>query len=482
MYDMKENKNRNFSKRQPKWFILFLLNLLILSASGQGYQLKFQIKGIQDTVCYLANYYGDKTYLTDTALVDAKGKFVFEGDSVLPGGIYIIAGQANNKYFECIVDKDQQFSIITDLRDVSAKAKISNSEDNTLFFEYIVRNINHYKNIEKLNQEKKLLVDKPDSIAMLNQEIATLNSNLNDFQQNLIKDNPDKFVSVLLRAMKDPEVPKKYTETGKIDSVYQYQYYKNHYWDNFELTDDRLLRTPLFNKHIERFFTQVVYQDPDSIIKEADIFIDKTRPSKEVFKYSVWYLTYKFEMSKIMGFDEIFVHMVDNYYSAGEAFWADSSVVKSLSNRADELRGILIGSTAPNLILMDTAGGFKSMYHQLAKFMIVLFYESDCNHCIKEISALKTWLEDDTFGVEVFAVCTDTSLADWKQFIKKYDLDWINVNATRSVTPDYHGLYDIRLTPTLFLMDEKKKILAKRLKTEQLAPFLKNYIKSRNSN
>ncbi len=463
---------------------LFLLGLIANSgfAGDDGYELRFQVKGIKDTVCYLANYYGDKTYLTDTAVVDAKGKFVFEGDSVLPGGVYIIAGQANNKYFECIVDKEQHFSISTDLSDVSAKAKISNSKDNTLFFEYIVRNIDHYKKMEVLKQKKTLLKEQPDSLAIVNEEINKSTKDLEVFQQNLIKNNPDYFVSVLLRAMTEPKVPEKFNEPGSADSVYRYQYYKNHYWDNFDLTDDRLLRTPLFNKHIERFFTQVVYQFPDSIIKEADIFVNKTRSNKEVFKYSVWYLTYKFEMSKIMGFDEIFVHMADTYYSTGEAFWADSSVVKSLANRADELRDILIGSTAPNLILMDTAGGFKSMYHQMSKYMVVLFYESDCNHCKKEISALKTWLEDDNFGVKVFAVCTDTSLADWKKFIHTYKLDWINVNGTRSVTPDYHNLYDIRMTPTIFLLDDKKKILAKRLKTEQLEPFLKNYVKSHYSN
>lgn len=475
---MKIDRRKYFEGKTSIWLLVLLFCLLLNSANAEGYELKFQVKGIKDTVCYLANYYGDKTYLTDTAVVDEKGKFVFEGDSLLPGGIYIIAGQANNKYFECIVDQQQQFSIFTDLTDVSSKAKISNSKDNELFFEYIVKNIQHYKKIEVLKQRKNTSQGNPDSLAVINQEIESSTKNLAEFQQKIIEDNPDSFISVLLLAMKEPEVPEKLTASGRVDSVYQYQYYKNHYWDNFDLSDDRLLRTPLFNNHIERFFTKVVYQHPDSIIQAADVFIAKTRDSKEIFKYSVWYLTYKFEMSKVMGFDEVFVHMVDAYYSTGDAFWADSTVIKTLAKRADELRTILIGSQAPNMILMDTAGGFKSLYHMPAKYMVVLFYESDCSHCKKEIAALKTWLEEDEYGVKVFAVCTDTSLADWKKFIQKYELDWINVNGTRSVTADYHGLYDIRMTPSIFLLDEKKKILAKRLKTEQLGPFLENYTRS----
>ena len=482
---MKEKKiiDHSFFYRYFIWLTAIILLLSYSNTNAEGYSIKIQIKGIHDTVCYLANYYGDKTYLTDTALVDAKGRFVFEGDSVLPGGVYIIAGQSNNKYFECIVDKDQRFSITTDITDISGEARINNSHDNKLFFNYIVRNIDHYKKMEVLKQKKAHLNNQPDSLAVLDKEIEKATKDLEDFQQNMINENPESFVSVLLKAMKEPEIPEKLNEPDdSVDSVFKYQYYKNHYWDNFDLTDDRLLRTPLFNNHIERFFAQVVYQHPDSIIKEADIFIDKTRQNKEVFKYSVWYLTYKFEISKIMGFDEIFVHMVDTYYSTGEAFWADSTVIKTLANRAEELRTILIGNTAPNLILIDTAGGFKSLYRVAAKYLVLLFYEVDCNHCKKEIKALKTWLEKDKYGVKVFAVCTDTSLVKWKKFINEYELNWIHVNGTRSVTPDYHDLYDIRMTPTLFLLDEKKKIIAKRLKTEQLAPFLENYAKTRRSN
>jgi len=179
-----------------------------------------------------------------------------------------------------------------------------------------------------------------------------------------------------------------------------------------------------------------------------------------------------------MGFDEIFVHMVDNYYAKGKAYWADSSVVKTLAERSNELRNALIGSFAQNLILLDTNGSFKSLYNYPAEYMIVLFYESDCSHCKKEINELKKWYPENKYGTEIFAVCTDTSLVKWKNYIVKNELDWIHVNGTRSVTQDYHHLYDIRTTPTIYLLDEKKKIIAKRLKTDQLFPFIKNYEKN----
>jgi hypothetical protein len=60
--------------------ILFFVTFLLLSASGfaqQGYSIKFRIDGWKDTTVYLGHYYGESTYLKDTAKVNAKGEFTF---------------------------------------------------------------------------------------------------------------------------------------------------------------------------------------------------------------------------------------------------------------------------------------------------------------------------------------------------------------------------------------------------------------------
>lgn len=463
--------------------LLFLKIILIATVctsqtttNKNGYKIRVQIKGIADTVCYLANYYGDKTYLTDTATVDSKGKFIFEGDSILPGGIYIVAGQSNNKYFELVIDRVQKFDAETDISDVSGKINFENSPDNTLFFDFIDYNVKVRKEIENLRKREEVNTGIPDSLDKITRQIRALNLELENHQKNIITQNPESFVAVILKAMMDPEIADiPVLENGREDSVYAFRQFKQHFWDNFDLSDDRLLRTPLFHKRMERYFRDMVYQQPDSINREADLFISKTRANKEVFKYVVWYLTYKYETSKIMGFDEIFVHMIDSYYATGEAFWTDSVTLKTLIKQADALRPILIGNKAPELILLDTTGSFLSLNHVPAKYTVVFFYESDCGHCKKEIKGLKDWYGSNDTGAEVFAVCTDTSLVKWKKFISENDLDWVNVNGTRSITRDYHDLYNISMTPALFVLDENKYIIAKRLKAEQLKTFLENY-------
>ncbi|MCB2220545.1 MAG: redoxin domain-containing protein [Bacteroidetes bacterium] len=472
----------NYSGKKSLWTWLMLVvgfQATLFSGyaqSDKGFYIEVEIKDIPDSVLYLANYYGDKTYLTDTAYRDNKGNFTFEADTLLPGGIYILAGQTNNKYFELIIDQGQRFKVQSNLSGLFSDIKFKNSIENELFYRYINFNVNLQKEIQQQSADKKRLDPGNDSIELIDKTIADMRIRLDSVKQQIIVKGDGSFVSVLLRAMDDPD-PADFplTSNQREDSVFMYQYYKNHYWDQFNPADARLLRTPLYHRKLETFFTKVVFQHPDSIILEIDKFVAKLDSNPETFKYTVWYLTYKFETSNIMGFDEIFVHMVDRYYLTGKAFWTSESTIKTLKQRADALRNILIGTPAPNMILLDTSGGFKSLYQQNALYLIVFFYESDCSHCRKEIKALKKWDETDTLNVKVFAVCTDTNLVKWKKYIRDQDLNWVHVNGTRSVTPDYHGLYDINVTPTIFLLDENKKILAKRLKVEQLIPFIEHH-------
>jgi peroxiredoxin len=477
--DLNLSDNESLSiKQMRKIFCLSLvivIPLLSVSASS-GFRIKLNIEGLPDTVLFLANYLGDKTYLTDTSFLSEKGYFIFEDETPLPGGIYIVAGQNNNKLFEMLIDKEQFFSVTASLPDIFGSLRFTDSSENEIFYHYIRYSVSSQKELEKLKNLTKTLPDGSDSLEIIKAEMISIRNQDEDYREQMIKENEGTIISVILRAMTEPD-PSRYeaTEQGKQDSVSAYQLYKAQYWDNFDVADDRLLRTPLYHKRLETFFTKVVFQHPDSIVVEIDKFIEKAEPNAETFKYAVWYLTYKFETSMIMGFDEVFVHMVDTYYATEKAFWADSTVVRSLKQRADALRNVLIGVTAPNLIIMDTSGSFVSLHHLEAPYLVLFFYEMDCGHCKRELNELKKWLDDDTLGIKVFAVNTDTSLVKWRQFIRDNRLSFVHANATRSITPRYHDLYDISTTPTVFLLDENKKIIAKRLKIDQMIPFLQNH-------
>jgi hypothetical protein len=79
-------------------------------------------------------------------------------------------------------------------------------------------------------------------------------------------------------------------------------------------------------------------------------------------------------------------------------------------------------------------------------------------------------------GVQVYAVCTEVETDKWKKFIADYDLHWINVHDP-DFRVNFRKLYDITTTPIVYVLDDKKIIIAKKLGVEQLEEILDNFIK-----
>ncbi len=467
--------------RTIKYFgILLAAMLMNISAFSQksGHNIHIIIDDYPDTLLFLVNYYGTTNQIKDTAF-SKKGDFVFKGDKALPGGIYL-AVTGDRKYFEMLVDKEQHFSIHTKSGDFVNSAKIKGSKDNEEFYTYL-------KYLEKKDKERKAIeaeyknkLEDKEAKKQMQEKLDKLNDEVKAYKNQIIKNKPETFLAAILRASKEPEIPTELplNKDGKPDSTYIYRYYKSHFFDGFNFSDERLLRSPIYAQKIKKYFTKVLLQHPDTLIKEADSIIALAKPNKETYKFCIWYFTYASETSEIMGLDAVFVHLVKKYYETGEAYWVNETVLKNITKRANTLDRLLIGKTAPNMIMIDTTADINhlvSLWGVKSPYTVVLFWDPDCGHCRHEIPLIRDWMNEnaDKYGVKVFAVCSDTSLVKWKNFLKEFKIkQWINVNGTRSATENYHDLYDIISTPTIYLLDENKKILAKRLGSKQLEEFI----------
>jgi len=459
--------------------LTLLLLPLAIFAGNDGYQVKFKIHGLKDTTCLVANYYGNGTYVTDTLVVDGKGQALFTAPTEQPRGVYILV-ISDKVYFDFVLNNDLKFTMETDMGDPVGQMKISGSLDNEEFYAYMRYNQEKFKHIQELQQQLKAIGENDDSTMVINEQIVELNNEIIEYKLNIARERPLSFLAMLINAMKEPVITEIPTlSNGRKDSTYAYRYYKEHYWDDMNLADSRLIRTPVFHTKLKKYFDQVVVQHPDSIVKEAVILIEKARPDPEMFKYIVWFITYHYENSEIMGFDKVFVDIVDRYYVTGDATWISGAVLENILKKANRIRPLLLGSLAPNMIMMDTSEQLVSLYNIRAFITILLFWDPDCGHCEKEIPHLKELYDKDkeNYELEIFAVCSDTSMAKMKQHVVKKKMTWVNVNGPRTLTGNYHELYDIQTTPVIYILDRDKHILAKRLQSDQVEKFIDNYVK-----
>jgi len=442
-----------------------------------AYTLQFNVKNFDDSVAFLAFRYGNKNMLQDTAVVKG-GKVVFTGKKQLPGGVYSLINQKKEFLFEFLVDKEQNFSVSADSKDLMNTVKYSGSKLNDQFATYReVAQANGMAN-QALGEKMKALDAKSDEYKKLLEEQKANSAKVVALQDKIIAEMPGSIIAYILKAQTEPEIPEEIKE-DQLKSLY---YFRNHFWDNIDFTDDRIVRTPIYHNKIDKYFSQLTVQSPDSVLVQIDNLFSKIGDNEEFYKYTFVYLYEKYNSSKIMCIDKVFVHLVMNYYTKERAFWATDKQLKKIRDRATELSPIRCGEVAPNMRLLDTTYNWVTLYDVKSDWTLLVFWDPNCGHCKTDIPWLRERMDSlEMYGIEVFAVTTQQDEPDWRKFIQDHDLIWIN--ATDVSKGDYvfwnnfREVYDIFSTPKIFLLDKEKTIRAKGFGSQQLFEVFEGVLK-----
>lgn len=471
---------------------LFITTALFLFFStmtlAQEYTVTLETPQYDGGTVYLTYYYGKNLNVEDSATIDNKGGAVFHKEKKLLPGVYAIVFPGKRLSFDFLVGEEQAISILAkDTSNFITGVVVSGSKENILFKEY-----QQFVAVKgsALEQERRAFVQsktKEDS-SLHEKKYVLLNKELNSYRERIITEHPESMLAALLKSMKEPPVlhpnPK-----NRQDSLENYQHYKQHYWDSVTFTDDRIIRTPFFLPKLERYFSQVIDQNPDSVIKESDYLILLSRTNQQMYQFLLNWFTDEYFQPKIMGQDKVFVHLFEKYHSKGITSWLNEKQHKAISDRAYMVMSNLIGEPAAPLKLTDVAGKESDLYKVNADFTVISFWDPTCGHCRTEMPLMDSiyqarWKQE---GIKIYAVLTDNNVMDkWKEFINEHHLNgWINVyesdeqmKAAQSAgKPSYRQLYDVIQTPTIYLLDKDKRIIAKKLTIEQIDDLINTKLK-----
>jgi peroxiredoxin len=447
-----------------------LLALLSLRAQS-GYQIEASVEGFAGDTAYLAYYLGDKTYLQDTVPA-SNGAFVFAGEERLDGGIYLVVLPPENNYFELIVDADQHFKVKTKAGNFIPAMQVIGSEDNRLFYEDM-QFLGEKRQAAQALQEQIKTAGEGEKAA-LEQKMTEINEEVMAHRRQFQQQHPDLLYTKILQALEEPTVPE--APTDMADSLvqrYQFLQYRKHYFDKIDFGDERLLRTPVMVQKVDQYLEKLTVKHPDSISHAVDEVVSRARANDEVFKYFVVNLLNKYAKSKLMGMDAVYVHMVEQYYLSGDAYWTDSTTLAKMEERALALSPNLIGRVAPNFVAYDVNNNPRSLHGVEAPYTILYFWDYDCSHCKTVTPRLgKAFPRYAEKGVALFAVSINGDVDIWKEKIKTYGLETALNVQDHYRRSGFQDLYDIRSTPRLFLLDKDKKIMAKQITVQQMEEIL----------
>jgi thiol-disulfide isomerase/thioredoxin len=464
-------------------FYIFLASVHAFSfgQTKNGYEIDLTINDLPDSTVFLAYHLGDKQYIRDTVRLDGKGLGVFKGLEILPQGIYMIV-LPGRKYFEVLMTANQHFSASCSYSDYFNSLKFSGSQENSAFVEYQRKWVKMQQRAASISKRIQNNRQNADSLKLLGPLQKLQEENMKSYLKSVIKENEGNFLATLVKGMlpidiPDFPVPIGFANPDSIRWVRNYNYNKDHFFDNIDLNDERLLRTPLLYARLDAFFSSVLIQAPDTINKEIDKLIKKCSSNHKVFQFISVYLFNHFRESEIMGQDAVLVKIADDIYLSGKADWVSKEFKDDLRKQIDLMRPNLIGKKAENLVMDSYNGIFVSLYDVEKDFTVLYFWEPNCGHCQEATPKLKVYYDKPKdYSLEVFAVCTTSERAKWTKYIEDNKLTWINGwDPKRSSHFDYY--YNIQSTPTVYILDKNKKIIAKKLGVEEIGPFIENYRK-----
>jgi thiol-disulfide isomerase/thioredoxin len=473
------------SKRNVALFVLLISSISVAFQLmnhkssvpvSKGYHLQVIAKGVnpQDTV-YLCRYFATKQYYQDTAIVDNKGIAHFKDTTQLKEGMYFF--MFSKQRIVDFIMNPSTFTLTVDPDHAVETAAFKGSPDNQDFYNYQRYFVSQRVIADSINALYKKETDVKKKEVYL-QSLKALDSSMVQYITNFMQAHPTNLFTAVLKTTKEvdmPEIPK--ASNGRPDSIFQFNYYKKHYFENVNFADDRLIRTPVLAKKVEDYFKNLVPPVADSINKEIDDILKKS--GKEIFEYFTREFTYKYETSTLMGMDAVFVHMVRTYYDKGKCTWANKEVLTKLNDRANILEPLLLGKIAPELYMKDTSSQYRYLSSVKANYTILYFWDSQCGHCQKETPVLyEWWKKSRSKGVAVYAANIEREDAAWMKYIREKKItEWYNVRDKGNHT-DFKKTYDIYATPVLYVLDKNKKIIAKRIAVEDLDGFIAQYEKN----
>lgn len=466
------------------------------------YSVKFKVKGLKPgEIVFLADHHIGGKYLRDTAEVDKNGLINFNGSFNtkkpskfrLQRGMYLFVLPEKKDYFEFLIDDDQDFTIHCDTswteHDYYKKMRVEGSDENARFVKYQNGKMQIIEKLVAMDNELKK-DSTPANIKKMEPRKVALLREKDLYDSVFIAQNQNSMIARFLYSLVSAEYPKNLPTKadGTKDSAYPFNYFRAHYWDHVDFNEDALVRMPvnILKQRLDFYFDKVIVPDADTCIEVCNWLLDKVKNTIENEKYLIWYLTNRFESSNIMGLDRVFVHLALSQYCGGKTWWVDSNTVAKMCENAYRRAHSVIGATAPELQLKNQDSVWINTSSINAPYTIMIFWDPTCGHCREVMPKLaKLYEANKQKGWKVIALSSGDKKKEWYEYLKEHPetkgfTHLIRGEVLSQKYSDNLYAYYVFASPTIFIVDANKKIIANRIDVDKIEEFLDHMTKMAN--
>jgi peroxiredoxin len=447
---------------------LFLLLLVSCGLAQAQNKIDGTIRGYDGKLIFLMSIYGEKTKAIDSVVPDAANHFQFKISNRLPG-MYRVQWA-----------KDGFVDLVWNQEDVIFVTSAKSPDDSLQIISSLENKINlTYSRLDRLTQAKlQLLMPVVDyypvkdaffsSVAM---ELENVQKSQQHYLDSLVKLYPNSFAVRVAKVYQTPFI------SASLNKEERITFLKQHYFDRIDFSDTALLRSMVFvNKAIAYLSIYSNNRLPQKqleaeFIKAVTIMLGAASVNPVIYKFWLDYVVGGFDKYH---FDEVITYIADNFQDPSSC--EDQERKSALQKKLDTFKKIAIGKIAPDLEVPGVNGKPVKLSGIDSEFTLVVFYATTCPHCVSMTPRLKELYDNQKpKRFEVMSVSIDTSRTEWTAFLKEQKLTWINVSDLKGFNGKSADDYNIYATPTMFLLDREKKILAKPISLMELEQSLRDF-------
>jgi thiol-disulfide isomerase/thioredoxin len=442
------------------FFSLFLW-VVISSLDAQSFSLRAKVNGFEGNRAYLVKFAGDQQSIIDSASC-LEGIFEFQfSDQTKPGVYRILLGETGTSNF---FDEDPQFfdfiynneNIRFETRSnfLTESMSVLQSKENDIYYRFLKANELFQG---KMNRVTPLFsVYKPGDIfyAAVNEEFKRVQEDFSSYSVSLQKELPGSIAASIVQLLMLPVID----NVGTADEMKDYV--RDHFFDLIVFKDTRLLNSPYITKTILDYLS--LYrnasfdqsQQEDNFILAIDQIMETVSVEQVIYDFVLNFLVdgfQRFQMEKVL------VHLAENYVEGD----CETDSKKLLQQRLEGYEKMAIGKKVPDILIMDQNDKQVRLYDVENDYTLVVFWASWCPHCSSFLKQLSKWYKDKDIDIEVFAVSIDTSRFAWEEQCMSDNYPWINTLSNAGWEGKTPKDFNVYATPTLFLLDRDRKIIAK---------------------
>jgi peroxiredoxin len=411
----------------------------------------------------LAQVRGSGTQITDTAVV-TNGCFNFSlSRSTLPGMYSIILDKRKNAFIR-ILFNNENIVFHSDFSKMLESMNFFESNENRLYYEYSKFIANNNRKADLISRLSGLYKNEDTFFISCQDEIKKINLSLTTEPARMISEAPSTFFAHLLKAQQPILVP------DNLDDQKRKEFYKEHYLDNIDFNYSPLENTDLLPSVIKTYISffkeaSLTFKDQATSYMEAsDKLISKCKMNQSMSDFIIKELI---EIFRFGDYDILAANLIEKYFLPKKN--ASDQEVKYYKTSIESIRRVSVGEAAPEIHFYNSNGISIKLSEFIDDYILVIFWSTNCSHCtemLPELNNIYALCKDSS--IRIIAYSLDTDKKSWNDFILEGNYRWTNFNDSIGSHSKTVLDYNVKGTPSFFLLNKEKIIIAKPVDLNEL--------------